>query len=94
MIPPPKKKADHQALASAWMRVPRLGVEAARDLLDLGFTHPDQIAGRCPESLFTQLQKMRPQTPPDRVRLLRLAVYVAEQGPNAEKAKLHPDAWR
>ena len=34
MLPPKKKEADYAALASPFMRIPRLPVDVARDLLD------------------------------------------------------------
>ena len=37
-MPKKKKKVDRAALASPFMRIPGMYVEAARDLLDLGFS--------------------------------------------------------
>ena len=88
-----KKKADSEALASAFMRVPRLPVDAARDLLDLGFSQLYEISGRSPESLFADIRKKRPDTPVDRLYAFRLAVYVAEHPTDADKNKLHLSAW-
>ncbi len=90
---PKKKKADQEALSSAFMRIPRLPVEAARDLLDLGFSQPYQIAGRSPETLFAEIRKRRPDTPADRLAAFRLAVYVAEHPTDADKNLLHLSAW-
>lgn len=90
---PKKKKADQEALSSAFMRIPRLPVEAARDLLDLGFSQPYQIAGRAPETLFAEIRKKRPDTPSDRLAAFRLAVYVAEHPTDADKNLLHISAW-
>lgn len=90
---PKQKKADTEALSSAFMRIPRLPVEAARDLLDLGFTQPYQIAGRSPETLFAEIRKRRPDTPGDRLAAFRLAVYVAEHPTDADKNLLHLSAW-
>jgi len=89
-----KRKADTEALSSAFMRIPRLPVEAARDLLDLGLTDLYQIAGRAPETLFAEIRKKRPDTPPDRLAAFRLAVYVAENPENPDRNKLHLSAWR
>lgn len=87
-----KKEVDHEALASAFARIPRLGLPAARDLLDLGFRYPHELNGRSPEVLFDQIRSLRPATPADRLAHLRLAVYYAET-PEPESAKLHPAAW-
>jgi hypothetical protein len=87
-----KKKADVEALSSPFMRIPRLPVDAARDLLDLGFLQTYEIAGRSPETLYAEICKKRPDTPPDRLAAFRLAVYVAEN-PNPDKNKLYLTAW-
>jgi hypothetical protein len=91
--PPKKKKTDHAALHSPFLRIPRLPVEVARDLLDLGLREIYQLHGRAPESLFMELRKKKPAAPADRLAYFRLAVYFAET-PEPEQAKLHPDAWR
>lgn len=88
-----KKKADTEALSSAFMRVPRLPVEAARDLLDLGYTQLYQIAGRSPETLYDEIRRKRADTPRERLAAFRLAVYVAENPDNPDKNKLHLTAW-
>lgn len=90
--PGKKRKADVEALSSPFMRIPRLPVEAARDLLDLGFHQTYEIAGRSPETLFAEIRKKRPDTPADRLYAFRLAVYVAEN-PHPDKNKLHLTAW-
>ncbi len=90
---PKKKKADHEALSSAFMRVPRLPVDAARDLLDLGYSQLYEIAGRAPETLYDEICKRRPETPRDRLAAFRLAVYFAENPTNPDKNKLHLTAW-
>ncbi|MGF1485037.1 MAG: helix-hairpin-helix domain-containing protein [Opitutales bacterium] len=87
-----KKKVDSAALHSAFMRIPGMKVEAARDLLDLGLDEVYQLEGRSPESLFSDLQKLRPETPADRVTFLRLAVYFAETD-QPDPQRLHPTAW-
>lgn len=91
--PGKKRKADHEALGSAFMRVPRLPVEAARDLLDLGYSQLYQIAGRSPETLFAEIRKKRPGTPADRLPAFRLAVYFAENPDNPDRNRLHLSAW-
>ena len=40
-----KKKVDREALASPIMRVPRMDVRAARDLLDIGIRELYQLQG-------------------------------------------------
>jgi hypothetical protein len=74
-----KRKIDVVALQSEFKRnVPTLPVEAARDLLDCGFRHVDELRGRSPESIFEQVKKLRPDTPKDRIACYRLMVYFAE----------------
>ena len=90
--PRKKEEVDRGALESAFARVPRLGLPAARDLLDLGFRQVHELAGRSPEALFDAVRKLRPSTPADRLHHLRLAVYYAET-PDPEPAKLHPASW-
>ncbi|MGA2053099.1 MAG: helix-hairpin-helix domain-containing protein [Opitutales bacterium] len=93
-MPPPaqKKKADTAALQSPFMRIPRLPVDVARDLLDLGLREIYELHGRSPEALLADLRKLKPATPPDRLAWFRLAVYFAET-PAPERDKLHPAAW-
>jgi hypothetical protein len=94
MKPPQKKKeADYAALSSPFMRIPRLPVEVARDLLDLGLRDIFELQGRAPEVLYEEVRRLKPGTPADKLRFFRLAVYFAET-PQPEGAKLHPDAWR
>jgi hypothetical protein len=90
--PETAKRRRAEALGSAFMRVPQIKVEAARDLLDLGFTQLYQLAGRAPDALFADLLKLRPDTPSSRLAELRLAVYVAET-PAPDKNLLHVSAW-
>jgi hypothetical protein len=89
----PKKKTDYGALQSPFMRIPRLTVEVARDLLDLGLREVYELQGRAPEALFMELRRQKPGLPADRLAYLRLAVYFAET-PEPEAAKLHPSAWQ
>jgi hypothetical protein len=88
-----KKEADYAALASPFMRIPRVPTEVARDLMDLGLREVYELQGRAPEVLFAELRKLRPDTPESRLPYLRLAVYFAEN-PEPERGKLHPEAWR
>lgn len=88
-----KKKVDYEALNSALMRIPRMDVAAARNLIDLGIREIYQLQGRAPEVLFEESRRARGELPEDRLRYFRMAVYYAEsEAP--EPAKLHPDAWR
>lgn len=95
-MPPPaqkKKETDHAALASTFMRIPRLPVEVARDLLDLGLRDVFELQGRAPEVLFEELRRRKPAAPANRLQYFRMAVYFAET-PQPEGKRLHPDAWR
>ncbi len=92
-LPPKKKETDHAALASPFMRIPRLPVDVARDLLDLGLRDVFELQGRAPEVLFEELRRRKPATPANRLQYFRLAVYFAET-PQPEGSKLHPDVWR
>lgn len=87
-----KKKVDYAALNSPFMRIPKMDVATARDLMDLGFQYPHELAGRAPEALLADLQKIRDDIPPVRLSYFRLAVYFAET-PEPESNKLNPWAW-
>lgn len=76
--PDEAKRLRQEALDSAFMRVPGVKVETARDLLDLGFSQLYQIVGRAPETLFADVCKIRPKTPQERLVALRHVVRVAE----------------
>lgn len=87
-----KKKVDYEALNSALMRIPRMDVAAARDLIDLGIREIYDLQGRAPEVLMEDARIKNPEIPQDRIRYFRMAVYYAEcESP--ETARLHPDAW-
>lgn len=88
----PKKKADYEALNSALMRIPRMNVAAARDLINLGITETFQLRGRAPEIIFEEAKSKNHAIPADRIRYFRMAVYYAENS-DPEPRKLHPDAW-
>ena len=87
-----KKKVDREALASPLMRVPRMDVRAARDLLDLGIRELYELQGRSPEALFEDAKARKPDLPEHRLPYFRLAVYFAETE-EPEQHKLHPEAW-
>lgn len=87
-----KKKVDYEALNSALMRIPRMKVEVARDLLNLGIREIYELQGRAPEVLMEEARARDPEIPQDRIRYFQMAVYFAEsETPDANK--LHPDAW-
>lgn len=87
-----KKKVDYEALNSALMRIPRMDVAAARNLIDMGIREIYDLQGRAPEILFEEAQRKNTEIPADRIRYFRMAVYYAESE-SPETAMLHPDAW-
>ena len=50
-----KKKVDRIALSSPMMRIPRMDVNVARDLIDIGINELFELEGRAPESLFEEI---------------------------------------
>lgn len=70
-----------------------MDVATARDLLDLGFTYPHELSGRSPEALFTDIQRLKEETPAVRLLYFRMAVYFAET-PEPDRTKMHPWAWQ
>lgn len=87
-----KKKVDYEALNSALMRIPRMDVAAARNLIDLGIREIYDLRGRAPEALMEDARERNPEIPQDQIRYFRMAVYYAEcEAPEA--ARLHPAAW-
>ena len=88
-----KKKADIVALQSDFKRcLPALDIAVARDLLDCGFQHVDELRGRSPEVLSEKIRKLRPQTPADHLASLRMIIYYAET-PEPDRKKLQPHVW-
>lgn len=87
-----KKKVDYEALNSPLMQIPRMGVEATRNLLDLGIRDIFELQGRAPEVLFEEALQKNEDLPPDRVRFFRMAVYYSETV-EPDPKKLHPDYW-
>ncbi len=90
--PAKKKKVDYEALNSPFMRIPRMKVDIARDLLDIGLYEIYELQGRSPEVLWEELKKIRENPPQDRLPWFRLAVYFAEN-PQPDRAMLSPQAW-
>ena len=96
--PPPaakkKRKVDVVALQSEFKRsLPALDIAVARDLLDCGFMHIDEIRGRSPEVIFEQVRKLRPETPADHLPALRMMIYFAET-PDPDRNLLQPHHWQ
>ena len=87
-----KKKVDYEALNSSLMRIPRMNVETARNLIDIGIRDIFELQGRAPEVLFEDVLSRTGAIPADRIRYFRMAVYYAENS-EPDKSKLHPDAW-
>lgn len=87
-----KKKTDYEALNSAFMRIPHMKIEIARDLIDLGFSEVYQLTGRAPEMLFEDLRKKKLTVEGDRLAYFKMAVYYAEND-DAKPSLLHPSAW-
>ena len=88
-----KKKVDREALSSPMMRIPRMDVLVARDLIDIGMKELYQLRGRSAESLFEEIQKIREDTPEYRLAYLRMAIYYAENDQPDPKL-LHPQEWQ
>ena len=86
------KKIDKEAMASPMMRIPRMDVRVARDLIDIGVKELYELQGRAPESLFEEIKKRKIDSPEWRLPYLRMAVYYSENE-NLEPSKLHPHAW-
>jgi hypothetical protein len=89
-----KRKVDVAALQSEFKRImPSMDIAAARDLLDCGFVHLDELRGRSPEAIFDKVRKTHPETPADRLCSYRMAVYFAET-PEPDPKLLQPHMWR
>ncbi|MDC3335883.1 hypothetical protein OAV71_05185 [Opitutales bacterium] len=87
-----KKKVDRIALSSPMMRIPRMDVLVARDLIDIGVKELYELQGRSAESLFEEIKKLREDTPTYRLAYLRMAIYFAENE-EADPKMLHPSEW-
>ncbi len=88
-----KKKVDREALQSAIMRIPRMDVRVARDLIDIGVREIYELQGRSAESLMEEIKNLRPDTPDYRLAYLRMGIYFAENDP-PEASMLHPSIWQ
>jgi len=88
-----KRKVDMGALQSEFKRrIPNLDLAVARDLLDCGFIHMDEVRGRSPEAIFESVRKLRPLTPLTHLHALRMVVYYAET-PDPDPRLMSPHAW-
>lgn len=87
-----KKKVDYEALQSQWMQIPRMNVEAARALLDMGLSYHHQIIGRAPEVLFEELRNKKPEAELEVLHRFRMAVYFAENE-ERDPRLMYPEAW-
>jgi hypothetical protein len=88
-----RKKVDYEALNSPLMRIPRMSVEAARNLIDLGIQDIFELQGRAPEVLFDEALQMNDAIPADRIRYFRMAVYYSETE-EVLSSLMHPDSWK
>jgi hypothetical protein len=88
-----RKKVDSEALNSPLMRIPRMSVEAARNLIDLGIQDIFELQGRAPEVLFDEALQMNDAIPADRIRYFRMAVYYSETE-EVLSSLMHPDSWK
>jgi hypothetical protein len=87
-----KKKIDKEAMRSSLMRIPRMKTEVVRDLIDLGIREIFELSGRAPESIFEEIQKLKPSTEKWKLPYIRMAVYFSEvKLPDPQK--LHPQVW-
>ena len=75
------------------MRIPRMKVEVARYLLDMGYNDIYELEGRSPELLHEDAKLYYPDLRPDTLQYLRMAVYVAET-PEPEAKLCHPAEWQ
>ncbi len=69
-----KKKVDYEALNSPLMRIPRMDIATARNLIDLGIGEIYELQGRAPEVLFEEARLKNQDMPDDRMRYFRMAV--------------------
>ena len=88
-----KKKVDKEALASSFMRIPKMNVTVARDLIDIGIREQFELKGRAPEAIFEEIRKIKPHTPEWTLPFIRMAVYFCEED-NPEPEKLNPEVWK
>lgn len=90
--PKKKKKVDYEALSSGLMHIPRMKVDVARDLIDLGIREIYELQGRSPEVLFDELRRLKPGSQEDRLPWFRMAVYFSEES-SPDPKRLNPQSW-
>ena len=73
------------------MRIPRMDVLVARDLIDIGIKELYELQGRSAESLFEEICVLRRDLEYP-IAYLRMGIYFAENHP-PDPAMLHPKAW-
>ena len=56
-----KKKIDKEAMASPMMRIPRMDVRVARDLLDVGIREFYELQGRSADSIWEEIKEKNPK---------------------------------
>ena len=78
-----EKKVDKEALASPMIRIPRMDVRVARDLIDIGVMELYELEGRAPDTVFEEIKKRKPDTPDWILPYLRMAVYFFTENENA-----------
>jgi len=91
---PKKKKIDHEALQSSFMKIPQMKVDIARGLLDAGITESFELSGRAPEVIVESILSAQPKlaTIPDLKERIAVAIYYAES-PNPEPSMLKISYW-
>lgn len=75
-----KNETDFIALRSSFMRIPRVRVETARALLNLGYKDIFELQGRDPNILFEECMKLMPKTQDWILKDLETVVDFAELG--------------
>ncbi len=88
-----KKKIDLEALQSSFMRIPRMHIEVARGLLDIGLRETYELIGRSAETLLQEMKKKTDKIPAEALLYLKVAVYFAENSPHIDPKLLEPHAW-
>ena len=71
------------------MRIPKMDVQVARDLIDIGINELYELEGRAAESLFDEIKKIRPDTPLYRMSHIRMAIYFSENDDPDPKSYTH-----
>ncbi len=88
-----RKKIDYEALASPFMRIPKMDLIVTRSLIDLGLREVYDLEGRSPEILFEEACKKNCHLSMYSIRYFRLAVYYAENIDILDSNLTHPDSW-